>query len=83
MFGPDGAYRRDHLQNEAHALGEAASVLVVAVVAERGEELICQISIGGVELTTSKPAVSARLAAATESAMVLRMSSCVMARGVW
>ena len=39
-LGPDGAYSGCHLEHEAHTVGEAAAVFVVALVAERRQELM-------------------------------------------
>ena len=50
MLGPGSADGADDLERETDAVFEAAAVLVGTVVGERGEELVEQIAVGGVDL---------------------------------
>ena len=49
MFRPRGADGADDFEREAGAIFEGAAVLVGAVVGERGEELVEEIAVGGVD----------------------------------
>ena len=53
-----------------------------AMVRERGEELVQEVAVRGVDSSTSKPASSARSAAAVKSPTTRSMSSRVSSRGL-
>ncbi len=47
---PLGAHRVEHLQREAHAVVQAAAMRVAALVAQRRQEAVQQVAVGGVQL---------------------------------
>jgi len=55
MVRPCGANSVDNLKKQARAVEEAAAVRVGAVIGKRGEELMEQVAMGGMNLNEVKP----------------------------
>jgi len=62
------AHRRDHLEQQPGASGEAAAVSVLAVVGERREERVQEVAVGGVDLDEPEAGGKGALAATANAA---------------